>query len=186
MCLGSGQLSTAHHAAHHPAAKPEHNSSLHSSTLQAAFQESQEAEGNPSVVIPHLHTFPSETHLIWDLYKALCHTLHSEQVDTCKWALRPLWDLWPSVQIFCSTASSSLEFCNILWPYAVSEIGCQSWQSILPAQLLTVTVNSSWVKPVLKDDLKASCWKTHRLFQMQTARPAPVLICLRFRYKVTQ
>lgn len=34
--------------------------------------------------------FPSETHLKWYLYKALCHTLHSEQVDTCKWALRPL------------------------------------------------------------------------------------------------
>lgn len=90
----------------------------------------------------------------------------------------------------CNTVFSGLDLCNTLWPYAVSERGCQSCQSttihLSHKAIECDSKHSSWAKPVLKNYLNASRWKADRLFQMGTVRPVPVLICLRLGYKVTQ
>lgn len=63
----------------------------------------------------------------------------------------------------CNTLSSGLDLCNTLWPYVVSERGCQSCQSttihLSHKAIKCDSKHSSWAKSVLKNYLKASRWK---------------------------
>lgn len=97
--------------------------------------------------------------------------------QTCLWPLQTILLQW------CLQWSRSLPS-NI-----VSEIRCHSCQSstihLTHKAIGCDSKHSPTAKPILKNYLKANCWKTHRLLQMVTVRPVPVLICLRFVYKVT-
>lgn len=166
-------------------AGPEHNSSLCCSVLQSVtFSECWEA--GSSVLTPCL--------CFWNTG---CASMQGTAPCIAAWA-RGRWlhrgslagMFVTSPNNFGAMISPVVSISATLPSNTVSEIRCHSCQSstihLSHKAIGCDSKHSPSAKLILKNYLKANGWKTDRLLQMGTMRPVPVLICLRYGYKVTQ